>query len=99
MSLNFQEGALCDLLYADDLVVTSETVMELRNKFLKWKEAFEITCLNVNPGKTKLMVSGSITKDGMSKSKVDPCGICSLRVIANSVLCLLCGRCIHGRCA
>ena len=32
------------------------------------------------------MVSGSITKDGMSKGKVDPCGICSLRVKANSVV-------------
>ena len=40
-----------------------------------------------------------ITKDGMSKSKVDPCGVCSLRVNANSVLCLQCGRWIQGRCA
>ena len=35
--------------------------------------------------KTKVIVCGGITKDGMSKSKVDPCGICSLRVKANSV--------------
>ena len=35
----------------------------------------------------------------MSKSKVDPCGVCSLRVRANSVLCLQCGKLIHGRCA
>ena len=27
----------------------------------------------------KVIVSGGITKDGMSKSKVDPCGVCSLR--------------------
>ena len=37
--------------------------------------------------------------DGMSKSKVDPCGVCSLRVKANSVLCLQCCTWIHGRCA
>ena len=42
------------------------------------------------------MVSGSITKDGLSKSKVDPCGVCSLKVMANSVLCVQCGKCIHG---
>ena len=36
---------------------------------------------------TKLMVSDGITQDGMSKSNVLPCGICSLRVKANSVLC------------
>ena len=53
--------------------------------FLKWKEAFESKGLKVNLGKTKVMVSGSITKDGMSLCKVDPCGVCSLRVKANSV--------------
>ena len=37
--------------------------------------------------------------DSMSKSKVDPCWVCSLRVKANSVLCLKCGKWIHGRCA
>ena len=44
------------------------------------------------------MVSSGITKDGLSKSKVDPCGVCSLRVKANSVLCVQCGMSIHGRC-
>ena len=32
-------------------------------------------------------------------SKVDPCGVCGLRVRANSVLCTVCGKWIHGRCA
>ena len=45
------------------------------------------------------MVSGGITKDGMSKSMVDPCGVCNLRVMANSILCFLCGKWIYGRCA
>ena len=35
----------------------------------------------------------------MSKSKVDPCGVCSLRVKVNSVLCVQCGWWVHGRCA
>ena len=35
----------------------------------------------------------------MHKSKADPCGVCSLRVKANSALCLQCGKRIHGRCA
>ena len=39
-------------------------------------------------GKSKLMASGSMTKDGMSKSKVDPCCAYSLRVKANSIWCL-----------
>ena len=45
------------------------------------------------------MVSGGITKDGMSKSKFEPCGVCSLRVKANSVLGAQCGKLIHSRCA
>ena len=35
----------------------------------------------------------------MSKSKVDECGVCNLRTKANSVLCVQCGKWIHGTCA
>ena len=77
----------------------SETIKGLRNKFLKWKDAFGSKGLKVNIGKTKIMVCGDITKDGMFKSKVDPSGVCSLRVKANTVLCAQCGKWIHGKCA
>ena len=70
----------------------SETIERLNNKFIK--EAFENKGLKVKLGKIKVTVSGSITKDGMSKSRVDPCGVCSLRVMANSVVC---GKWINGR--
>ena len=80
-----REGALSELLYADNLVLMSEIIESLnclthQDKFLKWKEAFESKGLKDNHGKTKVIVSGGITKDGMSKSKVDPCGVCNLRV-------------------
>ena len=65
----------------------------------KRKEAFESKYLNVNPGKTTVIVSGSITLDGLSKSKLDLYGICTLRVKANSVLCVQCGKRIYCRCA
>ena len=52
----------------------------LRNKFLKWKEAFESKGLIASLGKTKVMVSSGITNNGMSKSTIDPCRVCSLRV-------------------
>ena len=45
------------------------------------------------------MVSGGITKDGLSKSKVYSYRVSSLRVKANSVLCVQLGKLIHGRCA
>ena len=34
--------------------------------------------MKVNFGETKVMFGGGIAKDGMSKSKVDPCEVCSL---------------------
>ena len=87
-----REGAKSELMYADDLVLMSDKIEGFRNKLIKWKEARESKSLIAKLGKTKVMVSGGITKDGMSKSKVDPCGVCSLRAKANSVLCVQCGK-------
>ena len=94
-----REGVLSELLYADDLVLMYETIEGLTYEFLKWSEAFESKGLKVSLGETKVMVYGGITKDGKYKSKVDPCGLCSLTVKANSVLCLQCGKWINSRCA
>ena len=70
LALNLPEVVLSDLLYADDLVLMSETINGLRNKFFKWKEAFESMGLNVNHGKTKIIVGSSITKDGICKANL-----------------------------
>ena len=94
-----REGALCESLYADDLVLMSESIEGLRNMIFKWKEAFESKWLKVKLGKAKVMVSGDITKDGLSNSKVDVCEVCSLRVKPNSAMSVQCGMRIHGRCA
>ena len=48
-----REGALSELLYADDLVLMSETIEELRNNCMKWKEAFEGMDLIVNLRKSR----------------------------------------------
>ena len=45
-----REGALSELQYADDLVLMNETIEGLRNKFIKWKEAFESKDLKVKLG-------------------------------------------------
>ena len=65
-----REGAQCVLLlccYVDDLFLMSESIEGLRDKFFILKETFESKGLKVNLGKTKVMVSNSITKYGLSK--------------------------------
>ena len=48
-----RNGLMSEMLYADDLVLMSETMEGLREKFWKWKEAFESKGLKVNLRKTK----------------------------------------------
>ena len=62
------------------------------NKLFKLKVAVESKGLKVSPGKTKVMVSSGITNDGLTKCKIDPFGVCSLRVKANSVFYVQCGK-------
>ena len=38
---NVRNGLMSEMLFADDLVLTSETMEGLREMFWKWKEAFE----------------------------------------------------------
>ena len=38
-------------------------------------------------------------QEQLYKSKINPCGVCGRRVIANSVLCTKCENWVHGRCA
>ena len=46
-----------------------------------------------------MIISSGIARDGLSKNKVDPLGVCSLRVKAYSVFCVQCGMWIHGGCS
>ena len=82
---------LSKLLYANDFVLMIGRFEGLRNQFIKWKGTFDSKGFKVIHGKTKVMVNG-ITKDGLSKSKVDPCWICIVRVKANLVLYVQCGK-------
>ena len=49
---------LWDLLYADNLVITTESEEEAVRKFGAWKREMETRRLKVNINKTKLMVMG-----------------------------------------
>ena len=96
-SKNAGEGLMNEILYADDLDLMNENIKNLKEKFLKRKEAIESKELKINFMKTKVMVSGS--KGEVLKSKVDPCTKCGKRMMANSVMCTKCGKWVDGRSA
>ena len=85
---NLPEGVTSECLFADDLIFPRLTF-----KPLLTKTSLHLKNLFLSPS----IVNG-ITMDGLSESKVDPCGICSLIVKANPVLCVQCGKWMHCRC-
>ena len=85
-----------EILYADDLELISESLEDLRERFQRWRRAFEGKGLKVNVGKTKMMLSE--TEGEITLSKIDPCGICGKRVGSNAVCYTQCMKWIHGRC-
>ena len=90
ISENAREGLITEILYADNLVLMNESMEILKEKFLKWKKAFESKRLKVNLKKTKVMVGDS--KEDVFMSKVDPCTKCGKRTMTNSVLCARCDK-------
>ena len=56
-----------ELLSADGLVLMSETMKDLKEKFWNWKDALESKGLKVNTRKTKVMVAGR--KENYSKAR------------------------------
>ena len=97
VSENASKRLINEILCADDLVLMNKSIENLKEKFSKWKEAFESKGLKVNLKKIKVMVIGS--KDEVLKSKVDSYPKCGKRVMANSMRCTKCGKWVHGRCS
>ena len=48
-----REGLLNEILYADDLVLMSESLEDLRERFQRWRSALEDKGLKVNVGKLR----------------------------------------------
>ena len=94
---NARRGVVNELLYADDLVLISKTMEDLKERFWNWKDALESKGLKLNTRKTKVLVGRS--EGELFISKIDPCGVCGRRVMANLMLCTKCENWVHGRCA
>ena len=98
LSREFRTGLPWELLYADDLVLISDSIKGLEKKFSDWKKGMEEKGLRVNVGKTKVMISSS-SANTSTKSGKYPCGVCSKGVGNNSIFCKSCKSWVHGRCS
>ena len=65
-----RQGGVKEVLYADDLVLTSESREEFIPILLKWKRAMESKGLKISMEKTIMMVNGS--------SKDEQASLCSV---------------------
>ena len=94
LSRELRTGVPWELLYADDLVLISESLDDCIYKFEKWKLEIESKGLRVNK-KTKFMLLGS---KNLRDSGAFPCSVCRKGVGVNSVLCSTCSHWVHKRC-
>ncbi len=98
LSRHFKTGCPWELLYADDLVIVSETIEDLKTSLKNWKNALETKGLRVNVGKTKVLCCSH----NASKPRVNckhPCGVCMKSVGVNSILCTHCKHWVHKKCS
>ena len=86
---NARRDVVNKLLYANDLVLLSKTMEDLKERFCNWRDVLESKGLKVKTRKTKVMVNG-FEEGKLSKSKIDLCRVCGRRFMANSVLCTKC---------
>jgi len=94
LSREFRVDLPCELLYADDLVVISETEDDLIKRHNKWKDNVESKGMRVNMNKTKVMISGAQQKVTQQADRW-PCGVCGRGVGNNSIQCTSCQKWVH----
>ena len=58
-SREFRSGLPWELLHADDLMIIANSLKELEERYLAWKNNMEVKCLRVSIGKTSIMKSGA----------------------------------------
>src|SRR5881296_254517 len=93
---NFKKGLPWELLYADDLVLLTESRAELEKRLLVWITRLKEKGLRVNIGKTKLM-NCKVGVGQVENSGKFPCGICRKGVDVNSICCSSCKKWIHRK--
>ena len=95
LSREFRVSCPWEILYADDLVIVSESLDVLIQKLMVWKRELESKGLRVNMGKTKVLHS-SYGNNLRIKTGKWPCGVCQKGVGVNSIYCPGCKCWIHN---
>ena len=95
--MELRTGCPWEILYADDLMVSAQSMDELLVKLRTWRSEMEKKGLRVIMGKTKLVVSGS-NLDVLRKSGKYPCGVCQASVGRNAIQCGGCRQWVHKKC-
>ena len=98
LSRELHSGVPWEDLYADDLVIISESLEECVRRLLTWKEAMEKKGLRVNAGKIKIMICG-MGLDLLQSSGMFPCTVCRTGVGSNSIFCNSCKHWVHKKCS
>ena len=93
LSGKFRSGVPWEDLYADDLVIITESLEECVRRLLTCKEATEKKGLRVNAGKTKIMTCGT----GLDLH--GPCAVCHTGVSSNSIFCNGCKHWVPKKCS
>jgi len=97
ISREFRVALPWELLYADDLVVISETE-DLIKRLNEWKNNVQKRGIRVNMNKTNVMISGESQKP-VQKAARWPCGVCGRSVGSNSIQCTCCHKWVHKKCS
>ena len=98
LSRGFTTSCPFELLYADDLIIITESEEELLQRLSLWKNELEKKGLRVNVSKTKIMMSG-VNLNTLVDSGKNPCGVCRKGVGANSIQCTGCLHWVHKKCS
>ena len=100
LSREFRTGCPWELLlvYTDDLVLTSESLGGLLDKFRLWKEGLESKGLRVSMGKTKVIYRVH-SFHTLKVSGKHPCSVCRKGVASDSIYCDGCSHLVHKRCS
>jgi hypothetical protein len=99
LSRECRVGCPWEILYADDLVIMSDNIIDLKRQLEAWKTSLESRGLRVNVNKTKVLCSGWEAPRPIKQNVKWPCGVCSAGVGSNSIQCQNCNLWVHKRCS